>query len=154
MFRLILFKFNTDIIIAFIQGGEKMPLSKLAQKLRELRKSHNYTQACVANYLGITRQGYSHYEADKRVPDYQALLKLTILYQINIDELINPEYIPVNDVYPLLDPKSYHTGIDESTNSFIYLSSQEAKLITDYRSLTLDKQKFIRQYMEFIKHNS
>lgn len=153
MFRLILFGMNTDIIITIIQGGEKMPLSKLAQKLRELRKSHNYTQACVANYLGITRQGYSHYEADKRVPDYQALLKLTILYQINIDELINPEYISVNDVYPLLDPKNYHIGIDENTNSFIYLTGQEAKFITDYRNLTPDKQKSLRQYMEFISQN-
>lgn len=131
-----------------------MPISKLAQKLRELRKSHNYTQAYVANYLGITRQGYSHYEADTRLPDYQSLLKLAILYHINIDELINPEFFPMNDNYPIHESMNYHIGIDENTNSFIYLSSEEAKLITNYRNLTPDKQKSLIQYLTFIQQET
>lgn len=129
-----------------------MPLSKLSQKLRELRKSHDYTQAYVADYLGITRQGYSHYEADARVPDYQSLLKLTLLYNISIDELINPESIPLGNTLPLQESKNYH--IDKPNHSVTNLSGSEAKLIVDFRTLNPDKQKSLKQFMEFLKQES
>ena len=129
-----------------------MPLSKLSQKLRELRKSHDYTQAYVADYLGITRQGYSHYEADARVPDYQSLLKLTLLYDISIDELINSESIPLGATQSLQESKNYHT--DKTNQTAITLSNSETKLIIDFRALKLDKQKSLRQFMEFLKQES
>lgn len=129
-----------------------MALSKLSQKLRELRKSHDYTQADVADYLGITRQGYSHYEADARVPDNQSLLKLSLLYKISIDELINQEHIPLGETFPILESKTYHKG--KNNNSIINLSGAEAKLVIDYRSLSLDKQKSLKQFVDFLKQET
>ena len=40
----------------------------LSQRLKELRKLHNYTQDYVASMLGVVRQTYSHYETGKRTP--------------------------------------------------------------------------------------
>lgn len=61
----------------------------LPQKLKELRKAHNYTQDYVAEVLGVVRQTYSHYETGKRTPDAEALYKLAGLYNISIDDLMH-----------------------------------------------------------------
>ena len=66
-----------------------MKNSKLAQKLKELRKVNNYTQDYVAEVLGVVRQTYSHYETGKRTPDTAALYKLAGLYNISIDDLMH-----------------------------------------------------------------
>ncbi len=60
----------------------------LADKLKELRKFHNYNQEDVATVLGIVRQTYSHYETGKRTPSSDILCKLARFYDITIDELI------------------------------------------------------------------
>ncbi len=81
----------------------------LADKLKELRKIHNYNQADVAAVLGVVRQTYSHYETGKRTPSHDVLYKLAKFYNISMDELMR------NTVE--LDPNLYfnsnlpnHTG--------------------------------------------
>ena len=61
-----------------------MKKSLLPQKLKQLRKVHNYTQDYVAEALGIVRQTYSHYETGKRMPDAESLYKLAGLYNIYV----------------------------------------------------------------------
>lgn len=61
----------------------------LPQKLKELRKAHNYTQDYLAEVLGVVRQTYSHYETGKRTPDAEALYKLAGLYNISVDDLLH-----------------------------------------------------------------
>ena len=65
----------------------------LAAKLTELRQNSNYSQQDIADYLGMTREGYSHYERNAREPSLNALVKLCKLYQIDISELINEENV-------------------------------------------------------------
>lgn len=60
----------------------------LANKLKELRKLHNYNQEDVATVLGIVRQTYSHYETGKRTPSNDILYKLAKFYSISMDELM------------------------------------------------------------------
>lgn len=57
----------------------------LADKLKELRKLHNYNQEDVAVVLGIIRQTYSHYETGKRTPSYDVLTKLANFYGVSMD---------------------------------------------------------------------
>lgn len=65
-----------------------MSNQKLADKLKELRKLHGYTQDYVASFLGIVRQTYSHYETGKRTPGSEVLFKLSGLYNISVDTLL------------------------------------------------------------------
>lgn len=74
-----------------------MSFSLLPLKLVELRKKHNYTQEYVSSYIHISRGGYSQYETGKRVPSSESLLKLAELYNISINQLINPHIISVSD---------------------------------------------------------
>lgn len=65
-----------------------MPNKALANKLKELRKFHNYNQADVAAALDVVRQTYSHYETGKRTPGHDVLYKLAKFYDISMDELL------------------------------------------------------------------
>ena len=61
----------------------------LSQRLKELRKLHNYTQDYVASTLGVVRQTYSHYETGKRTPNSETLYKLSGLYNVPIDDFMH-----------------------------------------------------------------
>lgn len=66
-----------------------MAETMLSQRLKELRKLHNYTQDYVASMLGVVRQTYSHYETGKRTPNSETLYKLAGLYNVPIDDFMH-----------------------------------------------------------------
>ena len=68
----------------------------LALKLKQLRIKHNYTQKYVSHFLNMSRGGYAQYETDARTPSIEMLLKLSILYNVNIDTFINTETIHIS----------------------------------------------------------
>ena len=70
----------------------------LSAKLVELRKQSGYSQQEVADYLGLTREGYSHYERSAREPSLESLVKLCKLYHVDINELINEETILISSI--------------------------------------------------------
>ncbi len=120
----------------------------LKDKLRELRTRMHLTQSKVGQYLNMTRQGYAHYEAGLRSPDYQTLLKLSKLYQVDIGELINYHTTPIihetlheNVDYTIkpgnLKPNSAQPRV-------IQLTSDEKKLFNLYSKLNAaDKKEFL-----------
>lgn len=60
----------------------------LSRYLRLLRNQHNYTQDKVANFLGITRGTYSHYETARLIPTTEALYKLSSFYNVPLAKLV------------------------------------------------------------------
>ena len=60
----------------------------LSQRLKELRKLHNYTQDYVASMLGVVRQTYSHYELGRRSISIQNLVKIAQIYNVSTDYLL------------------------------------------------------------------
>lgn len=58
------------------------------EQLKMMREAMGMPQHEVARILGITRQAYSNYEAGNRSPNYEALTKLSALYQVPTDFLL------------------------------------------------------------------
>lgn len=56
--------------------------------LKTIREKKHISQQEVANYLGITRQAYSHYEVGRRKPDYETLLKLAEFFGVSVLDLL------------------------------------------------------------------
>lgn len=117
----------------------------LKDKLRELRTSMHFTQSFVGQYLNMTRQGYAHYEAGLRNPDYQTLLKISKLYQVDINELINSHTTPIDNEM-LHDNDTYIMKKSDNKRSpcqarFIQLSSDEKKLFNLYSKLSTSDKK-------------
>lgn len=62
--------------------------------LLNARKAIHKTQQEVADYLGISRQAYSNYEAGKREPDFETLLKLGEYFGCSMDYLLGNKKDP------------------------------------------------------------
>lgn len=63
----------------------------ISRYLQLLRKSHNYTQEELAKELGISRQAVSKWETGATLPDVEILLKISKLYGLTINEILEPE---------------------------------------------------------------
>lgn len=71
----------------------------LGNKLMTLRKQNKLTQEKIADELSVTRQTISNWELDQTKPDIDQIKRLSKLYNISVDELID------NDVKELLTEK-------------------------------------------------
>lgn len=138
----------------------------LAAKLVELRQQFNYSQVEVAAYLGMTREGYSHYERNSREPNLEALMKLSHLYKIDISELINEKTIPVSSkdrnlsstaassTNTITDNINHFLKIFTGKNSNLNLtdiSKEDIAVLAQYKKLNKQCQKEVRQFIKF-KH--
>ena len=69
----------------------------IARHLQFLRKSHNYTQEDIAKKLDISRQAVSKWETGTAVPDLEVLLKISRLYDIMINDILEPRMQKITD---------------------------------------------------------
>ena len=56
--------------------------------LRKLRKQKGYSQADIADALGIAQNSYSRYENGQRQPDIDMLQKLSKIFGVTVDDLL------------------------------------------------------------------
>ncbi len=80
---------------ALLQCEHESSLSKgssivmvYGNRIAELRKKHNYTQADMASALGISRSALSHYELNRREPDLDTLYRIAEMFNVTIDYVL------------------------------------------------------------------
>lgn len=66
----------------------------VAKYLQLLRKKHDFTQEDLAQKLSISRQAISKWETGNTIPDVETLLKLSKLYHISINAILEPKIPP------------------------------------------------------------
>lgn len=77
----------------------------LCENLARLRKKKNLTQKKVAELLEISQQAYYKYEKNIAQPDIEALVNLSKIYDISIDELLgNDKFVTQNSENALIIP--------------------------------------------------
>ncbi|UJF36031.1 helix-turn-helix domain-containing protein [Paenibacillus hexagrammi] len=64
---------------------------EIGDKLKKLRKEHNYSQNDLAEKLHVTAQAISKWENNKSVPDIINLVQLSELYNVSLDYLIKSD---------------------------------------------------------------
>lgn len=79
--------------------SEKNNSKKIAEKLKELRLAHNYTQSEVAMAGEIRQQTYSAYESGKRMPSPIPFYKIASFYGLSTDDLLKLCLELDNDIY-------------------------------------------------------
>lgn len=123
-----------------------MPNIQLSKNLRTLRKMHHLTQTHLSGVLNISRQAYSNYENNKRTPDLDSLIKLTQIYHISLDQLVNRNIadnaMEDNGSIPHLP------AVNISTKHTLYLTDDELNLIMRYRDLPVDSRKIVIGFLE------
>lgn len=71
-----------------------MNMNLISKYLQFLRKCNNYTQDDLAKKLGISRQAVSKWETGTTIPDVEVLLKISKLYDITINDILEPKIQP------------------------------------------------------------
>ncbi|MBP1999261.1 transcriptional regulator with XRE-family HTH domain [Paenibacillus shirakamiensis] len=66
----------------------------LTERLSKLRLDRNFTHQDMADQLGMTRQGYGHYESGKRAIDSDTLSKLADILRVDTDYLLGRTEVP------------------------------------------------------------
>lgn len=61
----------------------------LNSNLKGLRKYHQYTQEEVAEKLNVSRQSIAKWESGETTPDIEMCVKLSNLYNVKLDDLVN-----------------------------------------------------------------
>lgn len=75
-----------------------MNTQNIAKKLVGLRQARNWTQEKLSERLHISRQAISKWETGASIPDIEALLELSKLYRITVNEILEPaEYKQISD---------------------------------------------------------
>ncbi|MDF2934652.1 MAG: transcriptional regulator, family [Paenibacillaceae bacterium] len=57
-------------------------------KIALLREKRGLTQEDLANKIGISRASLSHYEKNRREPDYTTITKLADFFHVSVDYLL------------------------------------------------------------------
>ncbi len=71
-----------------------MNMNIISKYLQFLRKSKNYTQDDLAQELGVSRQAVSKWETGTTIPGLEVLLKISKLYDITINDILEPKIQP------------------------------------------------------------
>lgn len=73
----------------------------IGERLRDIRKDNNFTQAELAELLGLTRSAVNSWEMSDSLPSTLYLMKLAKLYKVSIDYLVgldNREFVDISDL--------------------------------------------------------
>lgn len=113
------------------------------KRIKKRRNELKLSQEHIANKLGITRQGYGHYETGRNEPDIDTVRKLSDILDCSIDYLYGEtdqvkgsSYNPMNEINKLLNKYD----IDQS--GFFDIEKWEAMGPEDIKQL--------EDYFEFI----
>lgn len=149
----------------------------LAAKLTELRQSRGISQKELADYLGITREAYSHYERSTREPNLEVIMKLVNFYGIQVSDLINETTIPITHnsegtgggsgkAYSMLNTDA-SSAVDanfissnmmhflklftgkNSTLDLTGITKEDINVLAQYKKLNGQCQKEVRQFIKF-----
>lgn len=115
-----------------------MDYKEFGLRLKNIRRSNNYTQLDLATKLNITRQAYSNYEQGRCLPPPGTLAELSVLLNTNLFILF------------LQDATSKHYHQQQNNNPTI--STEELNsLIELYSLLPINKRNSILEHMIIIK---
>lgn len=75
-----------------------------SSRLKELRAKKGLSQAELAKRLGVTQQAVGRWERDKNLPDNDILKKISVMFGVSLDYLLDNN-THHNDGLPPLTPK-------------------------------------------------
>ena len=75
----------------------------IADRIKLLRESRGLTQTELAKRLGITRSGVNAWEMGITIPSTQYIIKLSLLFKVSTDYLLDMPKTPTVSVEGLTD---------------------------------------------------
>lgn len=63
---------------------------KVGEKIKQVRKEKGLQQKAVALEIGIDQSNYNKIENGRREPSVEVLQKLSVIFGVTVDDLLNP----------------------------------------------------------------
>lgn len=111
-------------------------------RIAELRDQRGWTQEELAQSIGITRAALSHYEKNRRKPDFEILTKLADKFEVSIDYLIGRTNQPKLEMDP--EVREFVDHLELSDSDLL----DRLNLTVDGRSLTEEEA---RRFIAFVR---
>lgn len=114
------------------------------ERISELREKRQLTQEELAKQLSISRASLSHYEKNRRVPDYEVLLKIADFFNVTVDYLIGR----TDDPSPADVVEDHVNLFEESLELSDEKILERFSLTVDGRELTAEEAK---RFIAFVR---
>jgi transcriptional regulator with XRE-family HTH domain len=101
---------------------------KHGERIGLLREKHSLTQEDLSNKLGITRASLSHYENNRREPDYNTIVKIANFFKVSTDYLMGRT-------------DEHQTMLNEEVREFVESLELSDSNIMEKFALTIDGKK-------------
>ena len=123
--------------------------TKFNEYLTKLRKSRGYTQAQLAEKLGISRSTYTNYENGNRTPDFEVLERISEVLACSLDELFGrkPTYVASCDMVKE-DSSLYNVSRIQEEKPKLAIGVQDFRDLREKQAYYVDKTQFIEQFLE------
>ena len=86
---------------------------KLSDKLIELRKEKGWSQEEFAEKLDVSRQAVSRWENETAQPDAQNILRISKLFNVTSDYLLNDDYAKETLIPTIASPKKTEATVQK-----------------------------------------
>jgi transcriptional regulator with XRE-family HTH domain len=115
---------------------------KHGERIAQLREKHSLTQEDLSNKLGITRASLSHYENNRREPDYNTIVNIANFFKVSIDYLMGRT-------------DEIHNYLDEDVREFVDSLELSEENILEKFALTIDGKKLTpeesKRFIAFVR---
>lgn len=116
---------------------------KTGKRISHLRRKHGLSQSALAELLGVTTQAVSKWECAKALPDLDLLLKLSGLFDISINSLLEsdkglPETKTTNGARTVIESLNLVDG-DQALIKYVAPYFTESELVELAQAMLQDK---------------
>ncbi|GMX63521.1 MULTISPECIES: helix-turn-helix domain-containing protein [Paenibacillus] len=115
---------------------------RIGDKIALLREKHALTQEELSSKINISRASLSHYEKNRREPDYETVVKIADFFKVSIDYLLGR----TEDPRVVLEPevRAFVDSLELSDEKII----DRFSLTVDGMKLTFDEAK---RFIAFVR---
>jgi transcriptional regulator with XRE-family HTH domain len=115
-----------------IMEYKKLPIH---ERIKELRKIHDWTQSNLAEKLGVENKMISYYENKKSIPNAETLVKIAEIFNVSID------YLLFDDAPKLPLERTGRNKLVEQMYDIDKLNEKDIEMITYMISSLITKNK-------------
>lgn len=117
-------------------------MTKIGDRIALLREKSKLTQEELAKKIDVSRASLSHYEKNRREPDYDTLVKLADVFKVSLDYMTGRTEDPKRTLDPQI--RSFVDHLELSDEQIL----QRFQLTVDGKKLTPDEA---RRFIAFVR---
>ncbi len=130
--------------------NKKASYASWGRYIKTLRDTHFYSQAYVADYIGMSSSAYGYHERGERMPTPAMIVSLAVLYNVNVQKMLSMAVEDENPriarlfVYEEADYAGPDIPVSPDGRTHELITEQERHLLEHYRS----QPQAVRNYID------